>query len=313
MDTPNAKQWVDFENGLVDRIIFSDPDIYKMEMERIFARAWCFVCHESQIPRVGDFFANYIGEDRVLAVRDKSGAISVLLNTCRHRGNAVCRAEQGNAKVFTCPYHGWSYGLDGELVGVPGLRDFYRNGLDKKDWGLARAAHVTSYRGLVFASLDPAAVPLEEYLGEVGRIGLDFIAERGDIEDGRRRAEERRGVQLEARGRQPVRLVSPGGVAPLRDPVGRLPQTQDEEAAFAPMSQMVMLGEYGHGIGGPMLSRRAHGGGARAPRRSRSRVAARATLRRAVALPSAGARGAAADTGSGRADTRASSPTRGSR
>jgi 3-phenylpropionate/trans-cinnamate dioxygenase alpha subunit len=163
-------------------VIFSDPEIYKMEMERIFARAWCFVCHESQIPNVGDFFSTYIGEDRILAVRDKRGAVSVLLNTCRHRGNAVCRAEQGNAKVFTCPYHGWSYGLDGELVGVPGQRDFYRNDLDKKEWGLARAAQVTSYRGLVFATLDPAAVPLHEYLGEVGRIGLDFIAERGDVE-----------------------------------------------------------------------------------------------------------------------------------
>jgi len=254
MDTPNAKQWVDFENGLVDRIIFSDPDIYKMEMERIFARAWSFVCHESQIPEVGDFFQTYIGEDRILAVRDKRGAVSVLLNTCRHRGNAVCRAEQGNAKVFTCPYHGWSYGLDGELVGVPGQRDFYRNDLDKTKWGLARAAQVTSYRGFVFATLDPAAVPLDEYLGDVGRIGLDFIAERGDVEviDGIQKnivaCNWKLAVDNLFDWYHPVvshRSAIQSGV---------FPRLQDEEVAFAPMSQMVMLGEYGHGIGGPRLS-----------------------------------------------------------
>jgi nitrite reductase/ring-hydroxylating ferredoxin subunit len=253
MDTPNAKQWVDFEKGLVDRIIFSDPKIYELEMERIFARAWSFVCHESQIPKVGDFFSTWIGKDRILAVRDKRGAVSVMLNTCRHRGNAVCRAEQGNAKVFTCPYHGWSYGLDGELVGVPRLREFYRGDLDKKEWGLARAAQVTSYRGLVFATLDPAAPPLDEYLGEVGRIGLDFIAERGDVEviDGVQKNVVACNWKLAVDNLfdwyHPVvshRSAIQSGV---------FPRLSDEDAAFAPMSQMVMLGEYGHGIGGPMI------------------------------------------------------------
>ena len=253
MNTPNAKQWVDFENGLVDRIIFSDPEIYKMEMERIFARAWSFICHESQIPRVGDFFQTYIGEDRILAVRDKSGAVSVLLNTCRHRGNAVCRAEQGNAKVFTCPYHGWSYGLDGELVGVPGQRDFYRNDLDKKEWGLARAAQVTSYRGFVFANLDPAAIPLDEYLGDVGRIGLDFIAERGDVEviDGIQKNVVACNWKLAVDNLYDWYHPVVSHRSAIRS--GVFPRLQDEEVAFAPMSQMVMLGEYGHGVGGPMI------------------------------------------------------------
>src|SRR5438552_1071110 len=98
---------VDGDRGLVDRQIFSDAEIYEIELERIFARAWNFMCHESQIPNPGDFFLSYIGEDRVIAVRDKDGGLQVLLNTCRHRGNAVCRAEEGHATSLICTYHGW--------------------------------------------------------------------------------------------------------------------------------------------------------------------------------------------------------------
>ena len=125
---------------------------------------------------------NRIGSDQVIVVRNKNAGTSVLLNSCRHRGNAVCRAEQGNTRTFLCPYHGWSYALNGELVGVPGLRDFYRNDLKKDELGLGQAAQVSSYKGFVFATMDPDAVPLEEYLGDVGRVGLDIVAERGDME-----------------------------------------------------------------------------------------------------------------------------------
>ena len=254
MSAPNAKQWVDAENGLVDRIIFSDPEIYRWEMERIFARAWNFICHESQIPEPGDFFLNSIGEDRVIAVRNKAGEIGVLLNTCRHRGNAVCRAEQGNTRVFTCPYHGWSYDLDGALVGVPGFKEFYRGGLDKAQWGLARAAQVASHRGFVFATLDREAIPLDDYLGEVGRIGLDLIANRGDVEvvDGIQKNVIGCNWKLAVDNlydwyHPPVshRSASRSGFSPV---------LADENAAYQPMNQMVLLGEYGHGIGGPRLS-----------------------------------------------------------
>ena len=124
------QQYVDFDKGLVDRRIFTDQEIFDLEMERIFARAWNFVVHESQIPNVGDYFMNQIGSDGVIAVRNKQKEVSVLVNSCTHRGNAVCRAEQGNTRTFLCPYHGWTFGLDGALMGVPGLKDFYRGGLD---------------------------------------------------------------------------------------------------------------------------------------------------------------------------------------
>src|SRR5215213_6481283 len=85
---------VDKSKGLVDRRIYNDADIYQAELEHIFARAWLFMCHESQIPNPGDFFSTFMGEDRVLCVRDNDMGFQVLVNSCRHRGNAVCRAEE---------------------------------------------------------------------------------------------------------------------------------------------------------------------------------------------------------------------------
>src|SRR5438105_4615445 len=102
---------VDKEKGTVDRRIFSDDAIYELELERIFARAWNFMAHDSQIPETGDFFQTSIGEDRVIVLRDKECQPQVLLNTCRHRGNAVCRADTGHATSFMCTYHGWTYDL----------------------------------------------------------------------------------------------------------------------------------------------------------------------------------------------------------
>src|SRR5262245_57303868 len=159
---------VDTEKGTVDRRIFSDAEIYQLEMEKIFARCWNFMAHESQVPNPGDFFMTYIGEDRVIVVRDKEGGVQCLLNTCRHRGNAVCRAEQGHASSFMCTYHGWTYDLKGRLVGVPGFKEIYNEDLDREQWGLLTAGKVDSFKGFVFATMDPEAVDLEEYLGEVG-------------------------------------------------------------------------------------------------------------------------------------------------
>src|SRR3954451_13673641 len=169
-------QMVDAEKGLVDRRIFSDEQIYQLELERIFARAWNFMAHDSQVRNPGDFFQTYIGEDRVIVVRDKSGEPQVLLNTCRHRGNAVCRAEEGHATSFMCTYHGWTYDLQGKLVGVPGFKDYYHEDLDRQEWGLISAAKVATYKGFIFATLDPEAPSLDDFLGDVGKMSINVIA-----------------------------------------------------------------------------------------------------------------------------------------
>src|SRR5579864_8917262 len=128
----------DPETGWLDRRVLSDEALYRLEMERIFARGWNFMCHESQIPNPGDYFINYIGEDQVIVVRDEERKVNVLLNTCRHRGNALCRAEQGRTKTFVCSYHGWNYALDGRLIGVPGQKTYYHDALDRSRLGLKR-------------------------------------------------------------------------------------------------------------------------------------------------------------------------------
>jgi 3-phenylpropionate/trans-cinnamate dioxygenase subunit alpha len=174
---------VDAEHGLVSRRIFIEPEIYRQELERIFARCWLYLCHASQIPQKGDFLTAYMGEDPVLVVRGSDGQVRAFLNVCRHRGNRVCRADDGNAASFTCPYHGWTYGNDGRLVGVPYHKEAYRGELDRHRWGLVPVTQIDQYKGLYFATFDPGTPSLCEYLGEMAWYLDSFFDRReGGIE-----------------------------------------------------------------------------------------------------------------------------------
>lgn len=170
---------INVENGTVDPRIYTEQAIYDLEMERIFGRCWLFLAHESQIPKPGDFFTTYMGEDPVIVVRQRDGSVGAYLNQCRHRGMRVCRSEFGNAGSFTCPYHGWTFGINGKLISVPNETDGYRNELKKEDWPLRAVTKVAVYKGLIFGNWDANAPSFEEYLGDAAWY-LDGFIDRVD-------------------------------------------------------------------------------------------------------------------------------------
>lgn len=162
----NIRDYVDVENATQSREIFSDPDIYRMELERIFARCWLFLTHESQIPNLGDFVVTKMGQDEVIVWRQRDGSIKVFLNVCTHRGVRLCTAESGNARGFSCGYHGWAFGVDGTLQSVPLEEKLYGPNFDRCKLGLREVPLVESYKGFIFACMDPEAPPLVDYLGD---------------------------------------------------------------------------------------------------------------------------------------------------
>jgi phenylpropionate dioxygenase-like ring-hydroxylating dioxygenase large terminal subunit len=179
----NYDTLVDAERGVVSRDVFISDDVYAHELERIFPRTWLFVGHEDQIPAPGDFVTSRMGEESVIVCRDRKNVVHVFLNTCRHRGMKVCRYDQGNTPVFTCPYHAWSYSLTGELVGVPGYQSYYDGILDRADWGLVEVPHMEIYKGTIWATWEKNAVPLLDYLGGI-REHLDDVLDGRDGTEG---------------------------------------------------------------------------------------------------------------------------------
>jgi 3-phenylpropionate/trans-cinnamate dioxygenase alpha subunit len=168
---------VDIDRGLVGRQIFVDQEIYERELERIFARCWLYLGHETQLKAPGDYFTTAMGEDPVLVTRGAGGRIRAFLNSCRHRGMSVCRSDTGKAQFFRCPYHGWTYSNEGNLVSVPRYQAAYQEKLDKKQWGLLEVAQLESYKGMIWATWDPKAPPFADYLGGM-KYYVDLMVDR---------------------------------------------------------------------------------------------------------------------------------------
>lgn len=143
--------------------LYTDPAVFQAELEKIWYRTWVYVGHESEIPNPNDFIMKTIGPEPIIMTRDRSGEIHLLHNRCPHRGNRVCVTDHGNARSFTCPYHGWTFANDGDLKGLPFPSGY--EGVDKTTLGLGRVARVANYRGFVFGSMAAEGCTLEEHLG----------------------------------------------------------------------------------------------------------------------------------------------------
>lgn len=163
--------------------VFFDPEIYDLEQEKIFrGRAWSFVALEAEIPREGDFKASFVGDTPIVVTRGKAGKLAALVNRCAHRGAMVCPEIRGNRATLDCPYHQWSYDLEGNLIGVPFRRGIEGKGGFPADFKLQehslRKLRVDSYDGLVFATFDESAESLIDYLGPAMTPWLDRIFNR---------------------------------------------------------------------------------------------------------------------------------------
>jgi PAH dioxygenase large subunit len=170
------------DEGLISRRIFADPEVYALELERIFGRAWFFIGHETEIPAAGDIVTRYCGVDPVILVRDPAGTVRAFLNSCRHRGMRLCRTDRDHAASLRCPYHGWAYSTTGELLAASSEHHYGPGELEKSALGLIPVARLDNYRGLYFGSWDPQAPPLEAWLGDM-RWYMDIIFGRtGEIE-----------------------------------------------------------------------------------------------------------------------------------
>jgi len=100
----------------LDQAFYKDKEIFDLEIEKIYMNSWLLAGHESQIPNTGDYFLFNLLSESVIIIRGKDGGIRAFMNVCRHRGSHVCLEIKGNVKRLTCPYHAWTYNLEGALV-----------------------------------------------------------------------------------------------------------------------------------------------------------------------------------------------------
>jgi phenylpropionate dioxygenase-like ring-hydroxylating dioxygenase large terminal subunit len=157
---------VNDDGSLVSRRCWSDPYVYELEKQAIFGKSWLFLGHESQIKNPGDFVQAYMCETPIILSRGQDNGIYANVNSCTHRGLPVCRVDHGNAKRFVCPYHSWSYSVEGDLVTIPQESEV-SNKPDKSQLGLKRVPRVESWHGMIFGSFDENIIPLEDYLGDM--------------------------------------------------------------------------------------------------------------------------------------------------
>lgn len=158
---------INLETREVQLRVLADPELHRLEMERIFGRTWLFLGVANEIPNPGDFVVRDMGADQVIITRSRDGEINVLLNVCSHRGMRVCMTEAGNTNVHKCIYHGWAYRTNGDFIGSPVEKEqMHGHMLPKSKLGLKRA-RVQVYGNLIFATWNIEGPSFDEFLGDM--------------------------------------------------------------------------------------------------------------------------------------------------
>lgn len=156
--------------------LYTNPAIFDDEMERVFKSTWVWVAHASELPKPNTYKTSHVGRQPVIVSRDKEGKVHVLLNRCRHRAATICEKRNGKGSVFVCPYHGWSYNLDGKLRAVP-HQAVYDDNFNKEDFPLI-SLRVEEYRGMIFATFRDDIEPLIDFLGPAAK-WMDLFMKQG--------------------------------------------------------------------------------------------------------------------------------------
>lgn len=158
----------------VHRNIYTSPEVFRLEMTRLYGGLWTYLCHESELPEAGSFRRARMGLRDVIVTKDRDGTFHAMFNRCAHRAASVCSEPSGKKARFVCPYHGWTYALDGKLIGVP-FPDGYGQSFDKSTRGLPRIPRIESFHGFIFGTLNPAMPSLVDYLGLAGDVLVEFV------------------------------------------------------------------------------------------------------------------------------------------
>ena len=147
------------DNHSLDQAFYVDDKIFDLDLKNIFSKQWVFVGHISRIPNFGDYFLFNIGKESIIIIRDKNDSIYAHYNVCRHRGSQICLEEAGNKKLLVCPYHAWSYNLDGSIKSARMMNDDF----NKKEWTLHKC-NLKIFEGLIFINLSNNPNSFEEFI-----------------------------------------------------------------------------------------------------------------------------------------------------
>ena len=146
-------------NHSLDQQFYVDEIIFKLDLENFFFKQWIFVGHVSRIPNIGDYFLLNVGNESIIIIRDSNNIIHAHFNVCRHRGSQICLKDEGNKKLFVCPYHAWSYNIDGTLKSAR----LMNSNFNKRDWDL-HGCNIKVYEGLIFINFSNEPVSFDEFI-----------------------------------------------------------------------------------------------------------------------------------------------------